>query len=106
MNKRTLLVFMTVFFTSFYNSFAESYATTTELLDQAQQSIKEAFEAGCPQITPYEYYKAEAYYKLAKEEASLLNLEAGQAAAENSISWSLKAIMKRYDKDIIKRHKD
>lgn len=92
---------------SFNFSLAGSFSgiTTTELLDQAQQSLKEAFEAGCPEYTPYEYYKAEAYYRLAKEEASLLNLEAGRAGAENSIKWSLKAVMKRYDKEITKNNK-
>lgn len=92
---------------TFKFSFAGSFTgiTTTELLDQAQQSLKEAFEAGCPTKAPYEYYKAEAYYRLAKEEASLLNLEAGRAGAENSIKWSLKAVMKRYDKEITKNNK-
>ncbi len=103
--KKVLSILMLVIL--FKVSFAESFSgiTTTELLDQAQQSLKEAFEAGCPEFTPYEYYKAEAYYQLAKEEASLLNLEAGRAGAENSIKWSLRAVMKRYDGEIIKNNK-
>ncbi len=103
--KKYLGMFMLAIF--FKTTFAESFSgiTTTELLDQAQQSLKEAFEAGCPEFAPYEYYKAEAYYQLAKEEASLLNLEAGRAGAENSIKWSLKAVMKRYDGEIIKNNK-
>jgi len=102
--KKVFVIFLTL--TSFSLSLAGSFSgiTTTELLDQAQQSLKEAFEAGCPEYTPYEYYKAEAYYRLAKEEASLLNLEAGRAGAENSIKWSLRAVMKRYDKEITKNN--
>jgi hypothetical protein len=70
--------------------------TTTELLDEAQNSLKSAFESGCPEVAPYEYYKAEAYYMIAREETSKLNLEAGNAAALKSIEWSLKAMSKRF----------
>ncbi|WP_457640733.1 hypothetical protein [Persephonella sp.] len=70
--------------------------TTTELLDEAQNSLKSAFESGCPELAPYEYYKAEAYYLIAREETSKLNLEAGNAAAMKSIEWSLKAMAKRF----------
>ena len=103
---KKIFVLLTIF-VSFNFSLAGGFSgiTTTELLDQAQQSLKEAFEAGCPDYTPYEYYKAEAYYRLAKEEASLLNLEAGRAGAENSIKWALRAVMKRYDGVITKNNK-
>ena len=101
-------IIILMFILTFKLSFAESFTgiTTTELLDQAQQSLKEAFEAGCPEYAPYEYYRAEAYYQLAKEEASLLNLEAGRAGAENAIKWALKAVIKRYDGVITKNHND
>ena len=102
MRKLVILVFALTFKVSFAGGFTG--ITTTELIDQAQQSLKEAFEAGCAEHTPYEYYKAEAYYNLAKEEASLLNLEAGRTGAENSIKWSLKAVMKRYDGKITKNN--
>ncbi len=73
--------------------------TVTELLDEAQNSIKSAFESGCPEMAPYEYAKAETYYKIANEETSKLNLLAGKAAALKSIDWSLKAISKRYGEE-------
>ena len=82
-------------------SYSADIISTTELLDQAQQAIKDAFEAGSSTITPYEYYKAEAYYQIAKEEASLLNLEASKAAALKSIEWSLRAVSDRYDEGIV-----
>jgi len=82
-------------------SISATIGSTTQLLDQAQQAIKEAFEAGCPQYTPYEYYKAEAYYQLAKNEASLLNLDTSRAASLKAMEWSLKAINKRYNEEII-----
>ena len=87
------------FFSTF--SYSADIISTTELLDQAQQAIKDAFEAGSSTITPYEYYKAEAYYQIAKEEASLLNLEASKAAALKSIEWSLRAVSDRYDEGIV-----
>ncbi|NPA53550.1 MAG: OmpA family protein [Aquificae bacterium] len=73
--------------------------TVTELLDEAQNSIKSAFESGCPEISPYEYAKAETYYKIANEETSKLYLLAGKAAALKSIDWALKAIAKRYGEE-------
>lgn len=73
--------------------------TTTELLDEAQNSIKAAFESGCPRFAPYEYAKAETYYYIAREETSKLNTKAGNAAAMKAIEWALKAISKRYGKE-------
>jgi len=73
--------------------------TTTELLDEAQNSIKAAFESGCPAYAPYEYYKAETYYKIAREETSKLNTKAGDAAAIKAIEWALKAMAKRYGEE-------
>ncbi|WP_457624793.1 hypothetical protein [Persephonella sp.] len=73
--------------------------TTTELLDEAQNSIKAAFESGCPTLAPYEYYKAETYYYIAREETSKLNTKAGNAAAMKAIEWALKAMAKRYGED-------
>jgi hypothetical protein len=84
-------------------SFASAIGSTTQLLDQAQQAIKEAFEAGCPQYAPYEYYKAEAYYQVAKNEASLLNLDTSRAASIKAMDWALKAINKRYNGEIIRQ---
>ncbi|RMA97311.1 hypothetical protein [Hydrogenothermus marinus] len=70
--------------------------TVTELLDEAQKSIKEAFEANSNIKAPYEYYKAETFYNIAKEQTSKLHLDAGKAAALKSIEWSLRAISKSY----------
>lgn len=78
---------------------AKAEITVTELLDEAQNSVKSAFESGCPEISPYEYSKAETYYKIANEETSKINLLAGKAAALKSIDWSLKAIAKRYGEE-------
>ncbi len=78
------------------NLYAGEKLITTELLDEAQTSLKEAYEIGCETITPYEYYKAVVYYDIAKVEASKLNVALGKAAALESIKWSLKAISKRY----------
>jgi hypothetical protein len=86
----------------FQLSFSATIGSTTQLLDQAQQAIKEAFEAGCPKHTPYEYYKAEAYYQVAKNEASLLNLDTSRAASLKAMEWALKAITKRFNDEIIK----
>ncbi|WP_457638606.1 hypothetical protein [Persephonella sp.] len=79
------------------SSFGET--TTTELLDEAQNSIKAAFESGCPQYAPYEYAKAETYYRIAREETSKLNTKAGDAAAIKAIEWALKAMSKRYGEE-------
>jgi len=78
-------------------SYAET--TTTELLDEAQNSIKAAFESGCATYAPYEYYKAETYYRIAREETSKLNPKAGDAAAIKAIEWALKAMAKRYGEE-------
>ena len=78
---------------------ANAEITVTELLDEAQNSVKSAFESGCPELSPYEYAKAETYYKIANEETSKINLLAGKAAALKSIDWSLKAIAKRYGEE-------
>jgi outer membrane protein OmpA-like peptidoglycan-associated protein len=80
-------------------SFSKGEITVTELLDEAQNSVKSAFESGCPEISPYEYAKAETFYKIAKEETSKLDLLAGKAAALKSIDWALKAISKRYGEE-------
>ncbi len=78
---------------------ANASITVTELLDEAQNSMKSAFESGCPELSPYEYAKAETYYKIANEETSKINLLAGKAAALKSIDWALKAIAKRYGEE-------
>ncbi len=78
------------------NLFAGEKLITTELLDEAQSSLKEAYETGCETLVPYEYYKAVVYYDIAKLESSKLNVTLGKAAALESIKWSLKAISKRY----------
>ncbi len=80
-------------------SVSKAEITVTELLDEAQNSVKSAFESGCPEISPYEYAKAETFYKIANEETSKLNLLAGKAAALKSIDWALKAIAKRYGEE-------
>jgi len=83
--------------------FSISYAedklgyTTTEYLDQAQSSLKTAQELGCELKATYECARAESYYKIAKEEASMLNLEKSKEAALKSIEWSLKAVSKIYE---------
>ncbi len=85
----TLLIFSSTIF-------AKEKLITTELLDEAQTSLKEAYETGCETIAPYEYFKAVVYYDIAKLESSKLNVNLGKAAALESIKWSLKAISKRY----------
>jgi hypothetical protein len=95
---KTLMAFLFIFSISF----SATIGSTTQLLDQAQQAIKEAFEAGCSTYTPYEYYKAEAYYQIAKNEASLLNLDTSRAASLKAMEWAFKAINKRYNQEIIK----
>ena len=70
--------------------------TVTELLDEAQNSIKMAFEANSDKKSPYEYAKAVTFYEIAKEETSKLNIKAGKAAALKSIEWALKAISNAY----------
>ncbi len=79
---------------------ANADITVTELLDEAQNSVKSAFESGCPEIAPYDYYKAETYYKIATEETSKLDVLAGKAAALKAIDWSFKAIAKRYGEEL------
>ncbi len=74
--------------------FAEE--TVTELLDEAQNSVKMAFEANSDKKSPYEYAKAITFYEIAKEETSKLNVEAGKAAALKSIEWALRAISNAY----------
>ena len=88
------MVFSVVLYT-----FSLAGTTTTELLDEAQNSIKAAFESGCPSLAPYEYYKAETYYYIAREETSKLNTKAGNAAAMKAIEWALKAMAKRYGEE-------
>ena len=66
--------------------------TVTELLDEAQNAIKVAFEARCDIKAPYECAKARAYYEIAKNETSKLNIEAGKEASLKAIDWALKAI--------------
>lgn len=73
-----------------------SEETVTELLDEAQNSVKMAFEANSDKISPYEYAKAITFYEIAKEETSKLNIEAGKAAALKSIEWALRAISNAY----------
>lgn len=73
--------------------------TTSELLDEAQNSIKAAFESGCAKLAPYEFSKAETYYYIAREETSKLNTKAGDAAAMKAIEWALKAMSKRYGEE-------
>ena len=70
----------------------------TELIDEAQNSLKMAYEAKCETFSPYEYSKARAFYEISKMETSKGDLKAGKAAALKSIEWSLKAISKRYNK--------
>lgn len=70
--------------------------TVTELLDEAQNSIKEAYEVHSDVKSPYEYAKAITYYEIAKEETSKLNIEAGKAASLKAIEWALKAIANSY----------
>jgi len=79
------------------NKIEEKNYTTTEYLDQAQNSLKTAQELGCELKASYECARAESYYKIAKEEASMLNLEKSKEAALKSIEWSLKAVSKIYE---------
>jgi len=89
---KLLVTFFSVFL-FFSNSFSvEKELTVTELLDEAQNSLKIAFEARCDLKAPYECAKARAYYEIAKVETSKLNEEAGKEAALKSIDWSLKAL--------------
>jgi len=75
------------------NSFATNKELTiTELLDEAQNAIKIAFEARCDIKAPYECAKARAYYEIAKNETSKLNIEAGKEASLKAIDWALKAL--------------
>ncbi len=75
------------------NSFAVGKElTVTELLDEAQNAIKVAFEARCDIKAPYECAKARAYYEIAKNETSKLNIEAGKEASLKAIDWALKAL--------------
>ncbi len=99
---RNFIKIVAIFLLIFNISFSASIGSTTQLLDQAQQAIKEAFEAGCSTYTPYEYYKAEAYYQIAKNEASLLNLDTSRAASLKAMEWAFKAINKRYNQEILK----
>ncbi len=92
-------VFLGIVFSIFISVVSYAETTTTELLDEAQNSLKAAFESGCPSITPYEYYKAETYYRIAVEETSKLNTKAGDAAAVKAIEWALKAMSKRYGEE-------
>jgi hypothetical protein len=80
--------------------FAKEKLISTELLDEAQTSLKEAYENGCKDFAPYEYYKAVVFYDIAKLESSKLNVDLGKAAALESIKWSLKAISKRYSLEV------
>ncbi len=91
--------FLSIVVSTFIFSVSFSETTTTELLDEAQNSLKAAFESGCPSLTPYEYYKAETYYRIAVEETSKLNTKAGDAAAVKAIEWALKAMSKRYGEE-------
>ncbi len=96
--KHLRLAIASLFLTAFtYNTYGE--ITVTELLDEAQNSIKSAFESGAPKLAPYEYSKAETYYKIANEETSKLSVNAGKASALKSIDWALKAIAKRYGEE-------
>ncbi len=97
MKKYKLMLLSLALGGTFLNSNAT--ITVTELLDEAQNSVKSAFESGCPEIAPYEYYKAETYYKVATEETSKLELTAGKAAALKAIDWAYKAIAKRYKEE-------
>lgn len=77
--------------------FSLSFATnitTSEYLDQARDALKKAYEFGAHKNAPYEYSKAEAYYNLAKENASNFSLENAVEASKKSIEWSLKAMEK------------
>lgn len=69
-------------------------ATVSELLDEARISLKKAYEVRADKKASYEFYRAEAFYKIAQEQTSKLNLEAGKAAALDSIEWAMKAISK------------
>ena len=90
---------LAIVFSIFISVISYAETTTTELLDEAQNSLKAAFESGCPSLAPYEYYKAETYYRIAVEETSKLNTKAGNAAAVKSIEWALKAMSKRYGEE-------
>ena len=71
---------------------ASKELTISELLDEAQNAIKVAFEARCEIKAPYECAKARAYYEIAKNETSKLNIEAGKEASLKAIDWALKAL--------------
>lgn len=70
--------------------------TVTELLAEAQNSIKEAYDAHSNIKSPYEYSKALTFYEIAKEETSKLNIETGKAASLKAIEWALRAISNSY----------
>ncbi len=91
--KKVIIAILVLMSTHLY---AGEKLITTELLDEAQNSLKEAYESGCEVTSSYEYYKAVVYYDIAKLESSKLNVTLGKAAALESIKWSLKAISKRY----------
>ncbi len=69
-------------------------ATVSELLDEARTSIKRAYEVKADKVARYEFFRAKAFYELAQEETSKLNLDVGKAAALKSIEWSVRAVSK------------
>ncbi len=89
--KKLIMGFLILLFSLSVNA-----QTVTELLDEAQNSIKMAFEAHGNLKSPYEYSKAVTYYEIAKEETSKMNVDAGKAAALQSIEWALRAISNAY----------
>ena len=85
-------ILASVFILSTSSFSADKELTVTELLDEAQNAIKLAFEARCEIKAPYECAKAKAYYEIAKNETSKLNIEAGKRASIKAIDWALKAL--------------
>ena len=85
--KRFLIGLLGIFFIA-----SAQEDSISELLDEAQTSIKVAIESNCEIKAPYKCAKARTYYEIAKEEVSKLNISAGEIAAKKAIHWALMAI--------------
>lgn len=81
-------------FSLFSHAIEKIDITTSEYLDSARDALKTAYESGANIKAPYEYGKAEGFYKIAVEKASNFDLEKAVDAAKKSVEWSLKALEK------------
>ncbi len=88
------ILFILSIFSTFSQAIEKTSITTSEYLDSARDALKTAYESGANIKAPYEYGKAEGFYKIAVEKASNFNLEEAVDAAKKSVEWSLKALEK------------